>query len=140
MLPPTVEKMRVRPDISTPAPPKEAAFSAECATVIKLKPSPRVPGALTDCKSEVVTTKRMLATSIQRASALRAAPAASLPALMLACGAESEDESAILMVLVGHLTCMEFEASVNWSVYERTITADSIRVANKKRAVRGRFI
>ena len=114
MLPPTVEKMRVRPDISAPL--KGALFSVVCATVIKLRPSPRVPGALMDCTSEEITWKRMLATFSQRLSALRAAPTTSLPALMFDCGRESEDESAIVILLVGHLTWTEFEASVNWSV------------------------
>jgi hypothetical protein len=104
MLPPTVEKMRVRPDISLPGPLKGAAFSEVCAIVIKLTPSPRVPGALTDCNSDAFTIKRMFETDSQCLNALVTAPMTSLPALTFDCCAESEDESDTVMVLVGHLT------------------------------------
>src|SRR5688572_18720016 len=104
MIPPTVEKLRVRPDISLAPPVNGAAFSAVFATVIKLTPSPRVPGALMDCKSDVVTMKRRFAAAAQRVNALRVAPTTSLPDLMLVCGDDNEEESAIVIVLPGHLT------------------------------------
>jgi hypothetical protein len=46
----------------------------------------------------------MLACSDQRWSALRAARKGSLPALMFGCREDSEDESAIVMVWLRHLT------------------------------------
>jgi hypothetical protein len=45
----------------------------------------------------------MLAASDQCASARRKAPTTSLPGLMLGCGAERDEEKAMLTVLVGHL-------------------------------------
>src|SRR5205085_12491337 len=98
------------------SPTKGAAFSGVCATVIKLTPSPRVPGALMDCALDEISMKRIFAAAAQCASAWRAAPTTSLPGLMFDCAVMSEVESAILIVCVGHLICTELEASVNWSV------------------------
>jgi hypothetical protein len=71
--------------------------------VMRLTPSPLVPAGLIDCAVEAVSTNLMLAASDQCASARRKAPATSLPALIFCCGAERDDEKAMLMVAAGHL-------------------------------------
>ncbi len=65
-------------------------------TVMRLTPS-----CCTRVSVEVVMLKLMLPASAQRWSARRAAPTTSLPALMFAGGELSEEERAMVMVVVG---------------------------------------
>jgi hypothetical protein len=94
---------RVRPRRVPPVLVK-LSLVAEAETVIKLMPSPFVPGGFTESMPVEVSTSRMFAASDQRRSALRAAPNTSLPGLMLAGGELSELESAMLICVVLQLT------------------------------------
>src|SRR5438128_304490 len=93
--------MRVRPVRSALS--KAARFSGVSATVMRLRRSP-FPLGLIETASAEVSMKVMLAARDQRARARRTAPNTSLPSLIFDGGALRDFESAILIVLVGHLT------------------------------------
>jgi hypothetical protein len=75
---------------------------------------PSDPEGLTESTLVDDSTNWMLAASDQRRKALRAAPSASLPALIFEGGELSEVESAMAIVFVGHLTCTD--ELLNWYV------------------------
>ena len=62
----------------------------------------------------------MFATLDHRDIARRAAPKTSLPGLILDPGALSEEESPIVIFLLGHLICRLLEGSTSCTVYDQT--------------------
>jgi hypothetical protein len=89
---------------------KIARFSLVGAIVIRFIPSPRFAG-LIDCAFDCLTRNFTPAAFDQLLSARSTAPNTSLPSVMVPPESVSDDESAILIVLVGHLIFNSWEAT-----------------------------
>jgi hypothetical protein len=94
-------------------------FSAVSAIVIRLTPSPPLPG-LIDWAGDVVSTNLMFVALDHRERARRAAPITSLPDLMLGAGDERELENATVIVFVGQRIWRGAAECVNSRVFGRT--------------------
>src|SRR5947209_3892316 len=105
--------MRVRPVRSALS--KTARFSGVSATVMRLSRSP-LPLGLMLRASDEDSIKVTLAASDQRFMARLSAPSTSLPCLIFEGGELSDFESAIFIVLPGHLTLTVELASAYCSV------------------------
>src|SRR5436309_8351462 len=105
--------MRVRPVRSALS--KAVRFSGVSATVMRLRRSP-FPLGLIETASDEVATKVTLAARDQRARERLTAPSTSLPCLIFDGGELKDFESAILIVVVGHLTRTAAALSAYWSV------------------------
>src|SRR3982751_2689184 len=105
--------MRVRPVRSALS--KAERFSGVSATVMRLTPSP-FPLGLIETASDEVSTKVTFAARDQRARERLTAPSTSEPCLIFEGGEFKDFESAILMVLVGHLTRTAADLSAYCSV------------------------
>ncbi len=114
-------------------------FSAVSATVMRLTPSPPLPG-LIDWAGDDVSTNFMFVVLDHRERARRAAPITSLPGLMFGPGDVRELENATVIVFVGHLIWRGEAESVNSIVYGRTGQATPSRIASKVNRVDERRI
>src|SRR5436305_15293829 len=105
--------MRMRPARSALS--NAARFSVVSATAMSLMPSPFPLGPI-ETASDEVPINVMFAARDQRARARRTAPSPSLPCLIFDGGEIKDRESAILIVLAGHLTRRPADLSAYWSV------------------------
>src|SRR6266550_3160118 len=94
-------------------------FSAVSAIVIRLTPSPPLPG-LIDWADDDVSTNLMFVALDHRDSARCTAPITSLPDLMFGPGDARELENATVIVFVGQRICRGRAESVNSRVDGRT--------------------